>query len=230
MQQRPQQNRPPQNQQMTKFMMIEFVFMFAGLILIFVISDPSIRNPIGNALNVVFLPLLGFHHKSPVLTLMLTGIILGLISSIPRYFFTDWIKMGKTQLISRAYSQAMREAMKNGDRVKQQKLQKMSMQRQMDQAALSMNTMKPLMVTEIFFFLIFIWLYVFMLSLHYQYVSMPWNLNLNIVTARLYIMPLWMGLYTLGNLAVGYFVTMIMKYIDFTYKIRKIDDEEAKSI
>jgi uncharacterized membrane protein (DUF106 family) len=59
---------------------------------------------------------------------------------------------------------------------------------------------------------------------------MPWNLNLNIVTARLYIMPLWMGLYTLGNLAVGYFVTMIMKYVDFTYKIRKIDEDEAKSI
>ena len=154
-------------------------------------------------------------------------IILGLISSIPRYFFTDWLKMGKTQLISKAYSKAMREAYRSGDRAKQQKLQKLSMQRQMDQAALSMNTMKPLMVTEIFFFLIFIWLYVFMLTIHYQYVSMPWDLNLNIVTTKLYIMPLWMGLYTLGNLAVGYFVTMIMKYVDFTYKIRKLDDDNA---
>ena len=66
-----------------------------------------------------------------------------------------------------------------------------------------------------------------MLSIHYQYVSMPWDLNLNIVTTKLYIMPLWMGLYTLGNLAVGYFVTMIMKYVDFTYKIRKLDDDNA---
>ncbi|WP_298408571.1 EMC3/TMCO1 family protein [Ferroplasma sp.] len=220
-------NRPAQNPQMTKFMMIEFVFMFAGLGLIFIISDPKIRNPLGHYLNYVFMPLLGFNYQLPILTLMLTGIILGLISSIPRYFFTDWLKMGKTQLISKAYSKAMREAYRSGDRAKQQKLQKLSMQRQMDQAALSMNTMKPLMVTEIFFFLIFIWLYVFMLSIHYQYVSMPWDLNLNIVTAKLYIMPLWMGLYTLGNLAVGYFVTMIMKYVDFTYKLRKLDDDNA---
>ncbi|WP_337860244.1 EMC3/TMCO1 family protein [Ferroplasma sp.] len=215
---------------MTKFMMIEFVFMFAGLGLIFIISDPSIRNPIGHYLNYVFMPVLGFNYELPVLTLMLTGIILGLISSIPRYFFTDWLKMGKTQMISRAYQKAMREAYKSGDRAKQQKLQKLSMQRQMDQAALSMNTMKPLMVTEIFFFLIFIWLYVFMLAIPYQYVSMPWDLNLNIVTSRIYVMPLWMALYTLGNLAVGYFVTMIMKYVDFTHKIRKLDEDVAQSI
>jgi uncharacterized membrane protein (DUF106 family) len=222
--------RPGQNPQMTKFMMIEFVFMFAGLGLIFIISDKSIRNPIGHALNYFFMPLLGFNYDLPILTLMLTGIILGLISSIPRYFFTDWLKMGKTQMMSKAYSKAMRESYRSGDRAKQQKLQKMSMQRQMDQAALSMNTMKPLMITEIFFFLIFIWLYVFMLTIHYQYVSMPWNLNLNIVTSRLWVMPLWMALYTLGNLAVGYFVTMIMKYVDFTYKIKKLDDDVASSI
>jgi uncharacterized membrane protein (DUF106 family) len=225
-----QGNTRPQNPQMTKFMMIEFVFMFAGLGLIFIISDPSIRNPLGHYLNYFFMPLLGFNYKLPILTLMLTGIILGLISSIPRYFFTDWLKMGKMQTISRAYSKAMREAYRSGDRGRQQKLQKMQMQRQMDQAALSMNTMKPLMVTEIFFFLIFIWLYVFMLTLSYQYVSMPWDLNLNIVTSKIYIMPLWMALYTLGNLAVGYFVTMIMKYIDFTYKLRKIDEDVAQSI
>ncbi len=213
---------------MTKFMMIEFIFMFAGLGLIFIISDPSIRNPLGHYLNYVFMPLLGFNYELPILTLMLTGIILGLISSIPRYFFTDWLKMGKMQMISKAYSKAMREAYRSGDRTRQQKLQKMQMQRQMDQAALSMNTMKPLMVTEIFFFLIFIWLYVFMLTIHYQYVSMPWDLNLNIVTAKIYIMPLWMALYTLGNLAVGYFVTMIMKYVDFTYKLRKIDEDTAQ--
>ncbi len=216
--------------QMQKMMMIQFIFMFAGLGLIFIISDPGIRTPIGDAMNVIFMPILGFNYSSPILTLMLTGIILGLISSIPRYFFTDWIKMGKAQTVSRAYTKAMREAMRSGDRVKQQKLQKMSMQRQMDQAALSMNTMKPLFVTEVFFFLIFIWLYVFMLSLHYQYVSVPWDMNLDIVTTKLYVMPLWMGLYTLGNLAVGYFVTMIMKYVDFTYKIRKIEEEEAQSI
>ncbi|MEM0139330.1 MAG: EMC3/TMCO1 family protein [Ferroplasma sp.] len=226
----PNNNRPAPNPQMTKFMMIEFIFMFAGLGLIFIISDPSIRNPIGKALNYVFMPVLGFNYNLPILTLMLTGIILGLISSIPRYFFTDWIKMGKAQLVSKAYSKAQREAFRSGDRARQQKLQKLSMQRQMDQAALSMNTMKPLMVTEIFFFLIFIWLYVFMLSLPYDYVSLPWNLNLNIVTAKIYIMPLWMGLYTLGNLAVGYFVTMIMKYVDFTYKLRKLDEETAQSL
>ncbi len=224
-------NQPVSGQpQMQKMMMIQFIFMFAGLGLIFIIGDPAIRNPIGNAMNIVFMPLLGFNHSSPILTLMLTGIILGLISSIPRYFFTDWIKMGKVQSVSRAYQKAMREAMKSGDRARQQKLQKMSMQRQMDQAAMSMNTMKPLFVTEVFFFLIFIWLYVFILSLHYQYVSVPWDMNLNIVTTKLYVMPFWMGLYTLGNLAVGYFVTMVMKYIDFTYKIRKLEEEEAQSI
>ncbi|AGO61139.1 MULTISPECIES: DUF106 domain-containing protein [Ferroplasma] len=223
-------NRPAQNPQMTKFMMIEFVFMFAGLGLIFIISDPSIRNPLGHYLNYVFMPLLGFNYELPILTLMLTGIVLGLISSIPRYFFTDWLKMGKTQMISKAYQKAMREAYRSGDRARQQKLQKLSMQRQMDQAALSMNTMKPLMVTEIFFFLIFIWLYVFMLTIHYQYVSMPWDLNLNIVTSKIYIMPLWMALYTLGNLAVGYFVTSIMKFVDFTYKLRKLDDDSARSL
>jgi len=78
--------------------------------------------------------------------------------------------------------------------------------------------------------LIFIWLYVFILTLNYQVVAMPWDFDLNIVTTKVYIIPLWMALYTLGNLAVGYFVTMIMKYVDFTYKIKKIEDEEASSL
>lgn len=148
-----QANKPAAQQQMQKFLMIEFIFMFAGLGLIFIISDPAIRNPIGYDMNKVFMPILGFHYQYPILTIMLTGIILGLISSIPRYFFTDWIKMGKAQTVSRAYQQAMRQAMRDGDRVKVQKLQKkMSMERQMDQAAISMNTMKPLFVTEVFSF------------------------------------------------------------------------------
>ncbi len=209
--------------QMQKMMLLNFVFMFAGLALLFIISDPGIRNPLGKDLNVVFMPLLGFNYAFPIITIVLTGIVIGLLASIPRYFFTDWVKMGKAQMVSKAYSKAMREAMREGDNARVKKLQKMQMERQADQMVVQMNTMKPLFVMEIFFFLIIIWIYVFILSLKYQYVSMPWDYNLNIVTTHAWLFPLWIVMYMIADIVVGYFVTMIMKYFDFSVKIKKLE-------
>lgn len=211
---------------MKKTMGYQFGSMLIMLVMLFIISNPSLRNMIGGGMNTVLLPAIGFNYNFPTLTLVLSGILIGLISSIPRYFFTDWISMGKSQNRMRAFNQVMREAYRSNQRDKIQKLNKMRMDMTMEQQQVQMNTMKPLMVLSVFTLLIFTWMYVFIGNLRFKIIAFPWNHNINIQTAHMWIMPYWIVVYALASLVVGYFITMIIKYVDFTYKLNKIGKEE----
>ena len=211
---------------MKKTMGYQFGSMIIMLIMLFIISNPSLRNLIGGGMNTVLLPAIGFNYSYPTLTLMLSGILIGVITSIPRYFFTDWLTMGKAQHRQRAFNQVMREAYRNNQRDKIQKLNKMRTDMMMQQQQVQMNTMKPLMVLSVFTLLIFTWMYVFIANLSFKVIAFPWNHNINIQTSHLWIMPYWIVIYFLASLVVGYFITMIIKYFDFSYKLRSYEREE----
>lgn len=218
--------RTTQNDAMKKMLSFQMVYMMISLLMIFVVTNPTFRNIIGGGLNSVFLPTFGFDYNFPLLTLIISGVIIGLLTSIPRYFFTDWIEMGRIQNRMKAFNQAYRDAYRTNQKDKIQKLGKMRMDMTVQQQQVSMNTMKPLMVLTIFTFLIFIWLYVFIAALPYKNIALPWNLDINVAVAHVWIIPYWIVVYAPVSLVVGYFATMIMKYIDFSFKLRKYEREE----
>lgn len=201
----------------------QMIYLLSIVVYFIVLSNATLRTTIGNGLDVVFNPVIGFHLQWPVLTLMLAGIIIGVVTSIPRYFFTDWLRMGKAQNRMKAFSKVMREAYKSNQRDKIQKLRKMQMDITMEQQQVSMNTMKPLMIFSVVTYLIFIWLFSFIANLPYAIVAFPWNWNVNLNTHFYAYIYYWIIIYFLAVMVVGYFVTMVIKYVDFTYKLRRME-------
>ncbi len=225
-----QQGRPapaPVSPEQKKFMMFQMIYLLVSITMIFVITSESLRSSIGNGLNSIFYPLVGFQGQYPILTIVVSGILIGVIMSVPRYFFTDWLRMGRIQNRSRAFSKAYREAMAKNQRDKLQKMRKLQMDMMVESQMVSMNTLKPLMVLTIFIFLFFIWLYVFVADLSYQLITLPWAANVNIATSSLSVFPSWIVIYMFSNLTIGYFTTMVIKYVDFSYKLRKAETAES---
>ena len=212
-----------QRQSMNKMMKFQMVYMLISLAMLFIIFNTTIRDALGSAMSVVFMPLIGFNYALPWMTITLMGVAIGLVTSIPRYFFTDWIKMGRIQNRMSAFNKVYSAAMRSGQKDKMQKLSKMRMEMTMEQSQLSMNTMKPLMVLTIFTLLFYVWLYYFLSLVPYQIISFPWNFNVNIVNDKIWLFPYWFLGYFLASLPVGYFATMVIKYFDFKYKIREIE-------
>ncbi len=232
-QKRPQRQatqRPPANEAMSKMMRFQMIYMAISLVSIFIITNNTLRSYIGNGLGVVLFPLVGFNFQLPLLTIILVGVIIGLLTSIPRYVFTDWIKMGRIQNRMSAFNKVMSAAYRSNQRDKVQKLQKMRMEMSMEQTTLSMNTMKPLLVFTIITLFLIAWLYFFLSELQYQVIAFPWNFEINVATAHLWIMPYWIVVYFFAIMVFSYIVTMIIKYFDFTYKIRRFESTSENEI
>ncbi len=211
-----------------KMLRFQFIYIIISFGMIIVISNNSLRVAIGGAANDFLGPVIGFNGVYPLLTLVLSGILIGIITSVPRYFFTDWVKMGKMQLHTRAYSKALREAYRANDHQKIQKLRKKQMEVTMESQQISMNTMKPLMILTVFTLLIFIWLDVYIYEIPYKLISVPWAVGINIAKSKFLIsfIPSWIALYMIASLVFGYLATMVIKWIDFSYRLKKYEEEE----
>lgn len=221
--QRPRPQRGPQQEAMSKMLRFQMIYMVISFGPLIVITNGTLRGYIGTYLGYVLMPVLGFNFQFPLLTIVLVGVLIGLITSIPRYVFTDWLKMGRIQNRMRAFSKVMNQAYRSQQRDKIQKLQKMRMEMSMEQTSLSMNTMKPLMVFTIFTLVLIAWLYYFLDALSYQVIAFPWNFEINVATAHLWLMPYWIMVYFIAIMVFGYLTTMVIKIFDFTYKVRKLE-------
>ncbi len=222
-------NRPPPiTPEQRKAMSFQMTYLMVMILMLVIISDAGLRLAIGQTVNSVFFPLIGFGGNYPLISIVASGVIIGLITSIPRYFFTDWIKMGKIQNKMKAYSQAVREAYRNNNRDKITKLNKLRTQMMSENQQATMNTMKPLMVLTIFTLLIYIWLFYAVATLPYRLISVPWANNVGIATNTTSMFQPWILMYMFTSITVGYFTTMVIKYFDFTYKLRK--EEESVQV
>lgn len=218
---------PEQSQAQKSQLMFTMVYMLILLVNLTIISNTTLRNDVGGALSVVLIPMIGFNYRFPLLTIVLVGVLIGLVTSVPRYFFTDWLKMGRLQQRQRFFNKAFREAYRNNQKDKIQKMQKMRMQMSTEQMQQSMNTTKPLMVLSFFTLLLFAWVYYFIDRLNYKIVAYPWNFNINVVTSHISVAEYWMITYAFTSLVIGYLATMLIKYVDFTFKLRKMEKQET---
>jgi uncharacterized membrane protein (DUF106 family) len=204
---------------MLKFQGMYFLMFIFSIVIIYV---TAIRDAIGGVFQFALGPLIGFNYQYPVFTIALSGILTGIVSGIPRYFFTDWLKIGKAQNRAQAFRKAQNEAFRSNDRDKVNKLRKMQQESMMDQQMVQMSSTAPLIILSMFTLLIFVWLYFFLAHLSFPYVSFPWasNVNLNSVIG---FFPSWIVISFISNMVVGYLITMVIKYIDFSYQLRKYE-------
>ncbi len=200
-----------------------FITIFAFLLALFVLFDPTLRAWLGQAVGFVLMPLIGFNHQFPIPTLFLAGVIMTGLTVVLRHFFTDYVGMAESQKITTAFNKELRQARVENNKYKLKKLTDMQPQilkRSMDMSSAQMKLMPLTMLAVI---PIFAWLAVFMggiAGLPQSFIDVPWaqNVNLNGIT----VLPNWVLLYSLISIPFGQILLRALKYFEFKKRLGEI--------
>ena len=82
----------------------QMVLLFALMISMLVLFDQDLRRSLGEIVGYGLAPVVGFGGDQPILTLLLTGLVMSFFSIIVRHFFTDLIDQARNARIMSAFS------------------------------------------------------------------------------------------------------------------------------
>ncbi|HYA54150.1 MAG TPA: EMC3/TMCO1 family protein [Thermoplasmata archaeon] len=162
----PKPARPPP----PAFKVSTFVYIFLGLLGLWMLIDQSARNSIACALGMVnsgacptgtqpwgLYWLIGFNSNYLLLTMALAGALEMLVTSLAYNFTTDWVKAAKVQKWSSAFRKVQMEAIRSGkkDRIAalkphQERLTRLS-------SEVSIAQFKGMAITYFLLILIYTW-------------------------------------------------------------------------
>jgi len=213
------QGAPPMPKGAGNSLLIMMVMFFA----IFILFTPEVRLAVGSALNVVFLPTIGFNGTYPILTLLITGSLMILFSTVIRHLFMDWVSMARNQKIISAFQKEFRKARLENNMYKIKKLNEIRMEVTAKSMSASQTQMKLMPVTMIVIIPIFAWLSVFVvLSVPTTTFSVPWTPVADMLPSD-YLFPNWVLLYSLLTLSFAQVISRILKYFSFKKRLEKLE-------
>ncbi len=197
--------------------MFSMMLVFGMMALIMFV--PSIRIAIGDYAGYVLDPIIGFDGDYPVLTILASGFLAIVISTVTRHFMTDPIKMAKDQAVSKHLQKEMRKAQKENNLYKMRKLQEVQTQNMANTSSTMMDSMKPMFYTIFIFIGIFTWLSNFLYSPDtFEYASFGWSSRFYFFD-NFIIIPYWILIYMLVSFSLGQVLQKGLKYYSFSKKI-----------
>lgn len=206
--------------------------MMLAMVIMLVVT--SFRDPIGEALDVVF-KYIAF-KDSPVLTLILAGIIMITISTVARSLLTDFVGMARNQQIQSDFNAEFRQARMENNLFKMKKLQ----EQQPRIIALSMEAstqqMKVMPITMLFVIPVYAWVYYFLktgdTAAYFPgqtvIVNMPWG-SLDVNSLLMGFFPSWIILYTLVSLPIGQIENRLIRLVLLRKRLRQLDLEAKRA-
>jgi len=200
-----------------------FATLFFVMIAILVLFDQDIRRALGEAVGFVFQPLFGFNYQYPVLTLVITGVIMAALTIIVRHFFTDYVEQAENQKIVSAFNKELQKARLENNTYKTKKLQELQPEILQKSMKASSTQLKLMPVTLIIVIPIFAWLSVFMGQVHSPIIAVPWSYNVNLTANTIF--PNWVLLYSLISIPFGQVLARSLRYYDFRKRLREIEAE-----
>lgn len=214
--------KPPYKPDMGNQLMLLLAFMVA----IFVLFDPNIRQALGRYVGYGLEPLVGFGGEIPIVTLLLTGLIMTFFSVTVRHFFIDWVAQARSQRISAAFNKELREARTSNNTFKLKKLMEMQPEMMAHSLKTSQSQFKLMPVTMIVIIPIFAWLANFVyMGLGSTAFSVPWEFNANMRNSNL--LPNWVLLYSLMTLPFGQVLQRCLKLFSFSRRLKRLDEGEG---
>ena len=185
---------------------------------------------IGKTLNVVF-QFIDFGGEYPVVTLMIMGSIMILLSSVLRTLMTDSLEQQKAQAFSSAFNTELRQARLDNNLYKVKKLmelQPVMMQKSMES---SNQMMKSMPFTMLIVVPIFLWVRYFVAVTLYdagtQVISVPWAMNAINLTDVYWFLPAWILIYSLISIPLGQIIMRIVRAFQFKRHLAKLEAEKA---
>lgn len=176
---------------------------------------PTFGPILGVYFGAILEPVIGFNGNYPLLTLFFSGLIVVTLSSVLTNFFTDWIKMGKSQEMSKAFQKELTKARKEGNTNRVNKLMKMQPQIMKQQTDASSGMMKPMVFLIIFIWPIFMWLRTFLGGLPYHYFTVPWGGGVSLYY-KPFLMQAWLWLYLISSMVFGQLIRQGLKVISWS--------------
>ena len=206
--------------------------MMLAMVIMLVVT--SFRDPIGEALDVVF-KYIAF-KDSPVLTLILAGIIMITLSTVVRSFMTDFVGMARNQHIQSDFNAEFRQARMENNLFKMKKLQEQQPQIMAMSMEASTQQMKTMPITMLLVIPVYAWVYYFLKtgdSAAYfpgetVLVNMPWG-TLDVNTLLMGFFPSWIVLYTMVSLPIGQIETRLIRLYLLKKRLRQLDLEVKRA-
>ena len=194
------------------------MYMLLFIMLMFLFLSTGIGVLLGEWFGYVLQPLIGFGGNYPVLTIILAGVFVVLISGALTNFFTDWKKMGEAQQTQKAFQKELQKARKEGNTNKVNKLMKMQPEIFKKQQEASSGSMKSMLFLFIFIWPIFIWLRTFLAGLDHYHFTVPWANGVSLISvgADKFIMQNWLWLYLIFSMVIGQIIRLGLKYVSWS--------------
>ena len=204
----------------------QMIVLFAFMIALLVMFDNDIRQGLGKIVGLGLSPLVGFDGQLPILTLLLTGLLMSFFSISVRHLFVDWVSQARTARITSAFQKELREACGINNTYKLKKLTELQSQIMAQWMQASQTQLKLMPITMLVIIPIFAWLANFVyLDLESTVISVPWALEANMRNSN--VLPNWILLYSLLTLPFGQVLTRALKYFSFSKRLRRIESEPA---
>jgi uncharacterized membrane protein (DUF106 family) len=202
------------------------IWMMLSLGIMMMLLIGGIRKVVGDAVGVVFEPLIGFDGKYVIVTIMLAGIIMMTGSTVIRTLLSDTIKQTKNQKEMSAFNAELRKARIENNLYKIKKLTEMQpamMSKSMDS---SMKMMKTMPLTMLIVMPIISWVWIFMDKLAHQdislvTVSVPWASGVVITESLLF--PVWILIYMLVTIPFAQILGRAIRWFKFKKRLEHID-------
>ncbi len=195
------------------------IFIFA--IAFIVIFDPNLRNLMGTIVGYALDPVIGFNGQYPVLTIMIAGTLMVLVTTAIRHFTTDWLEQAKFQAYMRAFQKEFSTARKENNTYKLKILTDKQPEMMEKQQKVSMAQMKTMPYTMIVVIPLFAWMFQFLQdSVLYTAFSAPWNLGVDMfgtngILFGSSLFPHWILLYMTLSIPLGALVQKTMKFFSW---------------
>jgi len=216
------------------------LFMMLPLLLLVVLT-PGMRLTIGLGMDFCLSPVFGFNLQYPLYTILVSGFLMVVVTSLLRHLYTDWISVGKQSYLQKYVSKKFKEA--QGNPIKLKKVQELNAEI-MKMTSERMNTQtKTMLYTMVISLLLFMWLIVFMYNkTPVHIISAPWAVEngwsltdsgaiIQFLSGGQYKgpMPNWVLLYSLFSIPIGQAIQAGLKYYSFKKMIERIDRGEPAS-
>lgn len=205
--------------------------MLAVMMMVLILySLDGANHNIGRILNYAF-SFLDFGGSYPVMTLMLMGAIMVLLSTILRMMTTDTLAQARNQQTMSAFNKELRQARIENNTYKVKKLMDMQPQMMAKSMESSGQMMKSMPLTMAVVIPIFLWIRYFVdITLREAgnlVVSIPWSGGGVDLMTTYWFLPAWILVYTLISIPLGQVISRIIKVFQFRKRLEEIESGAA---
>ena len=192
----------------------------------------SFREPIGMALDFVF-KYIAF-TDSPVLTLIIAGLMMITFSTIVRSVMSNPIEMARNQQIQADFNKEFRQARIENNLFKLKKLQEEQPQIMAMSMDASTQQMKVMPITMLVIIPVYAWIWYFLKTgdgaayfggeeyLKGIMINMPWG-QLNLQSMLLGFFPAWIIIYTMVSLPIGQIENRLIRIVFLRKRLNELD-------